>query len=399
MCTWCSLLATFLFIQGMSYAQRMTQEMLMTQYYEGRINQLEDRLTKCDQNIQSYEQKLYDFSKELRGNLNGLNVLRNEVKGQVDSVVTRVERVERELEYLHTERPDQPCVDIDDKLEEQLKEEQRKEKAQLNLGTDCNTVLTGVKSLKIVKRDGEAHGSWLKDPTKGSAKVYFFSGTKNSTVLEFTSLKAFVEGNVTQMPRRIELPFPWQGTGHAVYNGFLYYHQAGTPNQILKVSLRERMVSDRMLLQGAGRLPAYSLSPHTYLDLMVDELGLWVVHADPDLGGNLVLTKLDKGGLGLEHSWDTPCKSQDAEAAFVICGTLYVAYSSHYGGRSSVRCLYDIHDSIQAGDDLPLFFPKRYAVHSSMHYHPKDKQLYSWDEGYQTMYKLETKRKNEIASV
>ena len=50
-----------------------------------------------------------------------------------------------------------------------------------------------------------------------------------------------------------------------------------------------------MLLPGAGRLPAYSLNPNTYLDIAVDELGLWIIHADPDYAGNLVITKLDPG--------------------------------------------------------------------------------------------------------
>ncbi|XP_036391599.1 olfactomedin-like protein 3 isoform X2 [Megalops cyprinoides] len=367
MYNWCSLLAAFLLTQRMGYAQR--QEMVMMQYFEGRMNQLEDRLAKCDQDMQNYEQKLYDLSKEVRGRLEALNVFKAEVKSQVESAVMRVERVERELEYLETEGPKQPCVEIDETLlEQQVKEEQQKKKVQINLGTDCNMALSAVKSLKIVKRAGDANGSWLKDPSKGSA-------------------------------RRIQLPFPWQGTGHAVYNGFLYYHRADTANEILKVHIHNLTVNDRTLLQGAGRMPAYSLSPHTFIDLAVDELGLWAIHADSDFGGNLVLTKLDKSSLGVEHTWDTPCKSRDAEGAFVICGTLYVVYNSRYGGRSTVQCLYDVYDTIHSEDTPLLFFPKRYATHSSMHYHPKEKLLYSWDEGYQTVYKLETKKKNKVPSI
>lgn len=130
---------------------------------------------------------------------------------------------------------------------------------------------------------------------------------------------------------------------------------------------------DSTLLPGAGRLPVYSLNPNTYLDLAVDELGLWVIHADPEYEGNLVITKLDKGRehysgsytiqilmlysccsqfvctsgtLAVEYTWDTQCRSHDAEGAFLICGTLYVVYNTRYGGRSTVNCLYDIHDTI-----------------------------------------------------
>lgn len=42
-------------------------------------------------------------------------------------------------------------------------------------------------------------------------------------------------------------------------------------------------------------MPVYSLNPNTYLDMAVDELGLWVIHADAEYGGNLVITKLEIG--------------------------------------------------------------------------------------------------------
>lgn len=68
---------------------------------------------------------------------------------------------------------------------------------------------------------------------------------------------------------------------------FVFHH--------IKVDLLNGTVTDSTLLPGAGRLPVYSLNPNTYLDLAVDELGLWVIHADPEYQGNLIITKLDKG--------------------------------------------------------------------------------------------------------
>lgn len=52
------------------------------------------------------------------------------------------------------------------------------------------------------------------------------------------------------------------------------------------------------------------------------------------------------GTLAVESVWDTQCRSHDAEGAFLICGTLYVVYNTRYGGRSTIQCLYDIHDTI-----------------------------------------------------
>lgn len=65
-------------------------------------------------------------------------------------------------------------------------------------------------------------------------QVYLFSGIRNKTVLEFPSLQSFKKKAKPQT-KQLQLPFHWQGTGHVVLDGFLYYHKADTPNQILKV--------------------------------------------------------------------------------------------------------------------------------------------------------------------
>ncbi|KAM9854150.1 olfactomedin-like protein 3 isoform 2-T3 [Aulostomus maculatus] len=336
------------------WSQGSPQDNFIIQYLERRLAQVEERLTHCEQNTVSITQKTYDLSSEIRGYLSTVNVLRSEVKSQVDSVSVRVDRVERELEYLENKIPLQSDIEMEEALlEQQIKAaelDQLKKKATISLENDCNTALSQIKSLKIVKKVGDSYGSWFKDPSAGSDKVYLLSGIHNDTLLEYVSLQSFTERTSTPPAKVHQLPFAWQGTGHVVYDGFLYYHKADTANQILKVDLLSGTVADNTLLPGAGRLPVYSLNPNTYLDMAVDELGLWVIYADPEYGGNLVLTKLDKVNLAVDYTWDTQCKSRDAEGAFLICGTLYVVYNTRYGGRSTVQCLYDIHDTIHRLD-------------------------------------------------
>ncbi|KAM9377485.1 olfactomedin-like protein 1 [Pholidichthys leucotaenia] len=347
----------------------------------------------------SVTQKLYDLSSEVRGYMSTLSVVRSEVKSQVDSVSVRIDRMERELEYLENKIPTETDIEMEEALlEQQIKAAELdllKKKAKILLANDCNTALSQIQSLKIVKKAGDICGSWFKDPSEGSAKVYLLSGIRNNTVLEFGSLQSFTE-SASSPAKVVQLPFHWQGSGHVVYNGFLYCHKADTSNEIMKVDVHNGTVVDSTLLPGAGRLPVYSLNPNTYLDMAVDELGLWVIHADADYEGNLVITKLDKGTLAVESSWDTQCRSRDAEGAFLICGTLYVVYNTRYGGRSTVQCLYDIHDTVHSTESPVIFFPKRYTSHCSIHYHPGDKQLYAWDDGYQTIYTVETRRVDQI---
>ncbi|XP_041852136.1 olfactomedin-like protein 3A [Melanotaenia boesemani] len=394
------LILSMCLIVGSVQSQSSSQDNFIIQYLERRLTQIEERLNQCEQNTVSITQKNYDLSSEVRGYLSTLTVLRSEVKSQVDSVSARVDRVERELEYLENNIPNQSDIEMEEALlEQQIKAaelEQLKKKASVRMENDCSTALSQIKSLKIVKKAGDIYGSWFKDPSEGSAKVYLLSGIRNNTVLEYVSLESFKEKTSTSPTKELQLPFHWQGTGHVVYNGFLYYHRADTPNQILKADLLNGTVVDSTLLPGAGRLPVYSLNPNTYLDMAVDELGLWVIHADPEYGGNLVLTKLDRGTLAVEFTWDTQCRSRDAEGAFLICGTLYVVYNTRYGGRSTIQCLYDIHDTIHSSESPVMFFPKRYTSHSSIHYHPGEKQLYAWDDGYQTIYQVETRRNDQI---
>uniref|UniRef100_A0A3B3TMR0 Olfactomedin-like protein 3A n=1 Tax=Poecilia latipinna TaxID=48699 RepID=A0A3B3TMR0_9TELE len=361
---------------GSVQSQGSSQDAFIIQYLERRLVQME---------VSSF---LHYFSSTTK------------VKSQVDSVSVRVDRVERELEYLENKIPTQSNIEMEEALlEQQVKAvelEQLKKKAKINVENDCSMALSQIKSLKIVKKSGDPNGCWFKDPSEGSNKVYLFSGFRNNTILEYKSLKSFTKTS-TPPANEVQLPFHWQGTGHVIYNGFLYCHKADTPNEILKVDLLNGTVVDSTLLPGAGRLPVYSLNPNTYLDMAVDELGLWVIHADVEYGGNLVITKLDKVSLAVEYTWDTQCRSSDAEGAFLICGTLYVVYNTRYGGRSTVQCLYDIHDTIHRLVPV-MFFPKRYTSHSSIHYHPGDKQLYAWDDGYQTIYKVETRSNAQVTS-
>lgn len=159
----------------------------------------------------------------------------------------------------------------------------------------------------------------------------------------------------------------------------------------------------------------------------------WTVHTRAaKLAASSICLALSSGTLAIEYTWDTQCRSHDAEGAFLICGTLYVIYNTRYGGRSTIQCLHDIHDtmhrfdertlnqclnryshcfsavqhwfenvsfpSICSEDSPVLFFPKRYTSHSSINYHPGGKQLYAWDDGYQTVYKVETMKNDQLTA-
>ncbi|XP_053143405.1 olfactomedin-like protein 1 [Hemicordylus capensis] len=389
-------LFVLLFTSIVGETQYVMQDAALMHYIDRRILSIENRLDKCNQDILEYVQEFREFSKKMMSRLEGLSILKTELKNDVDHLLTRVERAQRDIDYFESvkESPN-TCVEVDEELVEQqlIEQEESKKKIKLMLNASCNYMLAGIKSLKIVKKTGDTPGSWLKDPGKNYQKIYFLAGTKNKTVMEFANMRVFTESGEKRSARRVTLPFPWQGTGHAIYNGFLFYHRYGSLNEIIKFDIQRRNVTDQILLSGAGETHAYELHLSTKIDLAVDELGLWAIYAEPDTGRKLVIIKINHETMAVEHTWDTSCKSQNAEAAFMVCGALYVVYNSPGGGTSRIECIYDTLDIISPFGFPAIHFPKRQTSHSMVHYYPREKQLFAWDNGSQVIYKLLTKQK------
>lgn len=98
---------------------------------------VQERLIKCDQNIQLYGQKIYDLTNKVHGQVNNIGAHKAEVRTQVESVTLRVERLERDMEYVQSRLPHQTQMDMEDTLlEQQVKEAQKlKKNTKVNIGT------------------------------------------------------------------------------------------------------------------------------------------------------------------------------------------------------------------------------------------------------------------------
>ncbi|NWR46834.1 OLFL1 protein, partial [Regulus satrapa] len=379
----------------MAAAQYTMQDAALLSYIDQRFLSLERRLEKCNRDVLDYVEEFRDFSKEVLSRLAGLNSDKAEVNRELENLLTRMEHAQRDIDYFGSATDSNACVEVHEELLKQqlLEEAEEKKRLKLMLNASCDQVLAGIRSLKVVKKTGGKHGSWMKDPGKKHTKIYLLSGSVNNVILEFANIMTFMENNQTLKARRVPLPLPWQGTGHVIYQGFLFYHRYDSLNEIVKFNIQRRNVAGQMLLPGAGRIPAYQLSPQTKIDLAVDEQGLWALHAEPEIGGNIVITKIDPAAMAVEHSWDSPCSSKDAEAAFMACNTLHVVYNSPSGGSSRIQCVYDVLDALSSFTNPGLHFPKRQGGHSIVHYNPKEKQLFAWGDGSQIIYKLHTEQK------
>ncbi|XP_019736568.1 olfactomedin-like protein 3A isoform X2 [Hippocampus comes] len=368
---------------------------LASAQHQALIDYLERRLLAIE--ATRYASELRELKQHMVSQLENLDKEKETLRVSLDSMGMRVDRVERELDYLETQNGAQPCVDVDDKLiEQQVTQVQEKQKTKYFKLTDCNDMLSTIKAMKILKRLGGSKGMWTRDTGGGSGKVFIFNGTDEDTIFEFATVQEFTRSQGLSDSRQLKLPSAWRGTGHIVYNNHAYIVIQEDELTLVKYDLRNKSVVGSAVFPDQDYIPVYSLSPETVMDLAVDEEGLWVIYSTLENEQHISLAKIDTRSLSIEQTWDTSCPRQNAEAAFVICGTLYVVYNSEQPGRSHVQCLFDVNDMV-SNDDAPLiYFPKRYGAHASLKYNPLEQLLYAWDDGFQILYKLVMKKKLEV---
>uniref|UniRef100_A0A8C6SIU4 Olfactomedin 2 n=1 Tax=Neogobius melanostomus TaxID=47308 RepID=A0A8C6SIU4_9GOBI len=246
--------------------------------------------------------------------------------------------------------------------------------------------LTAVSSPITVRASGSRFGSWMTDAMipSSDSRVWSMDGYyKGRRVMEFRTMADFTKGqNFVQHL----LPQPWAGTGHVVYNGSLYYNKHQSNILVRNYHFRSRTVVLQRSLSGAGynNTFPYSWGGSSDIDLMADEMGLWAVYTSIPNAGNILVSRLDPVTLEVMQSWDTGFPKRSAGEAFMICGTLYVT-NSHLAG-AKVHFAYHTNTSAYEYTDIP--FHNQYSHISMMDYNPRERALFTWNNGHQVLYNV-----------
>ncbi|KAG7519225.1 hypothetical protein JOB18_004250 [Solea senegalensis] len=374
-------------------------------YLENRLLAIEDRMQFWHEESRRYHTELKDFKKLTTETMDGLRTEHSVLFKDLEGAAVQMDRVEREMDNVETQTSPRACANKADKvveqgvwgLEESRGEEEEEEEDWEELHSevsDCVEIISGIRSVKILKRLGSPKGMWTRDPR--SSRVYVFNGTSGDVIYQFDSVQDFSRSSgVEEGSKQIQLPFSWIGPGSAVFNSCLYYlkQEAGADMQVVKYDLLSGSVTDTAMFPVDSHATVYNLNPEIVADLAVDDEGLWLLYANSDSEPNINLAKMDPATLDIEEIWDTRCPREHAEAAFVVCGTVYVVYNTRLPSRSRVQCVFDVNDMVISEEAPLLYFPRRYGAHASLKYNPEEKQLYGWDDGYQIIYRLTMKRK------
>ncbi|XP_072223642.1 olfactomedin-like protein 3B [Leuresthes tenuis] len=377
-------------------------------YYQGLMDYLENRLLAIEDRMQLWHEQFHrhhtemlDFKKLAAEAMNGLRNDYSMMYKNLEGASVQVDRVEREMDYVESQTSPRACTNRVNKVVEQEawgpveREEEEEEDWEVlhSRVSDCAEIISGIRSVKILKRVGSSKGMWTRDPR--SSKVYIFNGTSGDTLHQFNSVRDFSRSLEVMSSGNVKLPSEWNGLGSAVYNGYLYYikKEANADVQVVKYDLLRGSVTETAMFPVESQASLYSLNPETVADLAADDEGLWLLYTPSDSEPNISLAKMDAATLDIEQIWDTRCPRENAEAAFVVCGTVYVVYNTRLASRSRIQCVFDVNDIVISEEAPLIYFPRRYGAHASLKYNPEERQLYGWDDGYQIIYRLTMKRK------
>ena len=99
-------------------------------------------------------------------------------------------------------------------------------------------------------------------------------GEKNREVIKYNSTEDLIN---EKRETTFQLPFPWTGSGHVVYNNCLYY-VTNVKNRIIRYDFGARRMKKQNEIVDAllGEECNYENNEHSEIELAVDETGLWV---------------------------------------------------------------------------------------------------------------------------
>ena len=143
----------------------------------------------------------------------------------------------------------------------------------------------------------------MTDSASNGTEIYVLPQKgKSKTVLKFNSTEDLISDKIAET---FNLPHPWYGTGHVVYNGALYYVRQKPLGVIRYEFAARRMRKQKELDHATIEVCTYEDSELGGVELAVDETGLWVSYCNTGIvnpcGSDKLIVRFDFAKMA-EHS-------------------------------------------------------------------------------------------------
>ncbi|CAL8380656.1 unnamed protein product [Arctogadus glacialis] len=178
----------------------------------------------------------------------------------------------------------------------------------------------------------------------------------------------------------IDLKKFYQGCGHMVHNGSLYFHIAGTSN-IGRFDLLTKKPTGHLSINNAMHhsLSYLLANSKTYFKVAVDENGMWLIFAS-SVDESIMVAQLDQKTFSVTSYINTTYPRTKAGNAFITCGVLYVTDTKD----TRVSFAFDLLKGKPVNVTFDLRSPG--GVLAMLSYNPKERLLYAWDHSHVRLY-------------
>lgn len=209
-------------------------------------------------------------------------------------------------------------------------------------------------------------------------KIWVAEHFSGRIIKEYNSIAAFQNGS----SESIDVRKFFQGCGHVVHNGSVFYHIAGTSN-IAKFDLQTKILHTLTIENAFYHNKSYFLeNSKTYFKLAADENGMWIIFA-ANIDDNIMVARLDKKTFSVTTYINATYPRTKAGNAFIACGILYITDTKD----TKVTYAFDLLKEKPVSVSLDLRAPG--GVLSMISYNPRDKHLYIWDSSYVKSYQVQ----------
>ncbi|XP_013409749.1 noelin [Lingula anatina] len=240
--------------------------------------------------------------------------------------------------------------------------------------------------------EGLKAGAWFKDPLPrddASKKRVFYMVTqyhtpsqKGNYVYGYENYTDFIGG---ELSRQAVYPIIFfSGTGSVVYNGSLYYADYDT--SLKRYDLSRGTVVARNHIRHSS-LYLYNRGGRTYIDLNVDEKGMWAVYTTDKDNGYLIISKLDPDNLSILKTWRTNRLKTTVSNVFFVCGVMYTMDSYQFRLPGEKQYVFDTETGKEYYQKIAV--PSKYGAIYQLSYNPRERMIFAWDNGHLLTYPLQ----------